>query len=124
MAGEHRTVRVFVDDAVHGRFPPVCAVTGNPSDGWMTIRATVGGSGMSGFAWLLLLLGPPGWGVLFLLSLFVAPGERLTVELPWTEVVHDEVEARRRRRTTAWGVAAAGGAGAVAALALPPGPCR
>ena len=57
-------VRVFVDDAVQGRFPRVCARTGRPSDGWLSIDAVVGRSrSMSTTAIVLLILfgGPLGW---------------------------------------------------------------
>jgi hypothetical protein len=34
-------VTVFVDDAVIGRFPEVCAKTGEPSNGWMRVDARI-----------------------------------------------------------------------------------
>src|SRR4029450_2433849 len=56
-------VRVFVDDAVLGRLPDVCAKSGAPADGWLTVTETVGRSGGIATPWLLLLLilGPLGW---------------------------------------------------------------
>ena len=121
MAGGQTAVRVFVDDAVLGRFPPVCAATGTPSDGWTTVHAPVGGSGLSPWAWLLLLLGPVGWVIFLLVCVSAAPSERLSVSLPWTEAVHVEVGALRRRRAAAVGVALTAAAVFVAALALPVG---
>ena len=113
MRGGERSVRVFVDDAVQGRFPPVSAATGEPSDGWMTLESRQGG--LPSVVWIVLVLvGPAGWGVLFLLWLFsAAPGERLEIELPWTEAVHDETVALHCRRTRAWLVVAAALGGAV-----------
>jgi hypothetical protein len=112
---------VFVDDAVLGRFPRVCAATGRPSDGWTTIHAPVGGSGLPGWARVLLFLGPAGWGVFLLWCVFGAPRERLDVTLPWTEAAHLGVDALRRRHRVAMGMAAVGGAALIAVLVVPVG---
>jgi hypothetical protein len=108
-------VRVFVDDAVLGRFPRVCARTGRPSDGWLSIDAVVGRSrSMSTTVFVLLILfgGPLGW-VVALLCNPSQPTDRLQVELPWTVDTQDDVVALRRRRSLAWMAAAAGAVGAV-----------
>ena len=62
---------MFVDDAVLGRFPPVCAKTGAPADGWLSVTETVGRSGGVATPWLLLLLvlGPLGWVALLVIAL-------------------------------------------------------
>ncbi len=59
------SVTVFVDDAVRGRFPPVCAYTGAETRRLARVDARVGGP--SGWVWLLLLGGPPGWALLVLI---------------------------------------------------------
>ena len=108
-------VRVFVDDAVQGRFPRVCARTGRPSDGWLSIDAVVGRSrSMSTTAIVLLILfgGPLGWIVVLLFSPG-QPTDRLRVELPWTVDTQAEVVALRQRRRLAWIASLAGAAGAV-----------
>jgi hypothetical protein len=94
-------VRVFVDDAVVGRLPGVCAKTGEPCDGWLSLTRTVSRYGGVGTAWLLLLLllGPIGWAMLLVIAL-LGPGrgeERLTVELPWSTAAQRRVEALRRQ---------------------------
>src|SRR5690606_3008330 len=131
--GDAGTVTVFVDDAVLGRFPRVCAATGRPSDGWLTVRHEVGRSGRVSTPVLLLLVvvGPVGWAVrLFLALAAPARTEELVVQVPWTGDTQQEVSRLRGRRFTAWMLAAAGavaglmlvagGAGAVAVALLVP----
>lgn len=108
-------VRVFVDDAVQGRLPSVCARTGRRSDGWLTMDAVVGRSrSMSTTAIVLLILfgGPLGWIVVLLFSPG-QPTDRLQVELPWTVDTQAEVVALRQRRRLAWMASVAAVAGAV-----------
>lgn len=112
-------VRVFVDDAVQGRFPRVCARTGRPSDGWLSVDAVVGRSrSMSTTVIVLLILfgGPLGWIVVLLFSPS-QPTDRLRVELPWTVDTQAEVVALRQRRRLAW-IASAAGAAVAFALVL------
>ncbi|HEX5945054.1 MAG TPA: hypothetical protein VFY82_02200 [Acidimicrobiales bacterium] len=112
-------VRVFVDDAVQGRFPRVCARTGLPSDGWLSVDAIVGRSrSMSTTVIVLLILfgGPLGWIVVLLFSPS-QPTDRLRVELPWTVDTQAEVVALRQRRRLAW-IASAAGAAVAFALVL------
>jgi hypothetical protein len=111
-------VRVFVDDAVQGRLPAVCAKTGQPCDGWLTLTSTVARYGGIGTAWLLLLLliGPIGWAMLLVIAL-LGPGrgeERLTVELPWSTAAQQRVQALRRQTWLAGSVTALVSAGLVA----------
>ena len=118
-------VRVFVDDAVLGRFPPVCAKTGMPSDGRLAVTTTVGASGRVSAPWLILLvlLGPIGWVALAVLAVALPDRtERLTVEVPWTTAADERLRAARTRRTLMYGIVATGIVGLVAAFALPVGP--
>jgi hypothetical protein len=77
-------VSVFVDDAVRGRLPLVCAKTGEPADLVIRVQHPVGG-GAPSFAWLLLFLGPPGWLAFFLVTILGAGREYLTVRIPETD---------------------------------------
>lgn len=121
--GTRGAVRVFVDDAVQGRFPPVCAATGSPNDGWTTLHAPAVRRALHPVVWVVgLLAGPAGWAVLFVLSVLDASRtEWLDVELPWTERVHRETVALRRRRARAWAVVAIGLVGGLAVARLGPG---
>jgi len=79
-------VEVFVDDAVRGHLPAVCAKTGERADGRWRVERFVGGG--LGAAWLLLFLGPLGWIVLLLVSL-TSKHEVLTVRLPYSTFAAD-----------------------------------
>lgn len=72
---------VFVDDAVQGHLPMVCVRTGAPADGLYRISQQYGG--LSGWAFLLLFLGPIGWIVLLALAVS-SRGRELTVRLPYS----------------------------------------
>lgn len=72
---------VFVDDAVTGQLPMVCVRTGAPADGLHRISQQYGG--LSGWAFLLIFLGPVGWIVLLALS-FASRSRNLTVRLPYS----------------------------------------
>lgn len=93
-------VTVFVDDAVLGRLPYLCAKTGAPGEGLLTIHHPVGGQTRLGIWWLLLLAGPLGWlALMFLMWTTADNGETLTIQVPWTETAqHDHDQARERRR--------------------------
>jgi hypothetical protein len=93
------SVSVFVDDAVLGRLPNVCAKTGTPADGRQRIDQAHGGLGA---AWLLLLLGPIGWVVFLVVALTSRP-EVLTVRVPMSTAA---VEHERRLSRARWAVAA------------------
>ena len=91
-------VSVFVDDAILGRLPPICVRTGEPADVFVRSSNPVGGG--LGLFWLLVLLGPPGWLGLVLLS-FALPGqEQLTVQLPYSQAAWDHERRVRRVRLT------------------------
>lgn len=101
-------VTVFVDDAVCGTLPDVCAKDGVPASGRFRIEQEVGGSTRLGVLWLLVLAGPLGWIVLLLLSMRDT-GERLTVALPYSVAAHDRYSAARRLRNVALAAGALGG---------------
>jgi hypothetical protein len=98
-------VRVFVDDAVCGRFPPVCAKTGRPSDGRLAVSHDIRAASSVSTAWMLLLLLLPPFGWLILLVLAIAnprQSEWLSVELPWSTEAMDRLRAARARRRNLW----------------------
>ena len=112
-------VTVFVDDAVCGRFPPVCAKTGQPSDGSLSLSHDVRGASSVSTAWLLLLLllGPIGWLMLLVLALAnPRQTEWLTVQLPWSTEAMERLRAARAQRRNLWIGAAASLVGSAAAL--------
>jgi hypothetical protein len=82
------SVTVFVDEAVQGRFPGICASSGALADRKLRFEQRIGGS--SPALLLLVFLGPVGWLLLLLLS---QRGERLEILLP----VSNEVTERWRR---------------------------
>lgn len=93
-------VSVFVDDAVRGRLPLVCAKTGEPADLVIRIRQPVG-NGRSLLPLLLLLLGPIGL-VLLLVHSILSPGqEYLTVRIPQTEAAYNREKQLERFRVVA-----------------------
>lgn len=83
-------VTVFVDDAVLGRLPMVCVRTGEPADGLHRVHRGIGG--LSGWAFLLIFLGPVGWIVLVALSVS-SRSRDLLVRLPYTQ---SALDAERR----------------------------
>jgi hypothetical protein len=110
-------VRVFVDDAVQGTLPNVCAKDGVATTDRLRFRDELGDRAGLGVAWLLLLLGPLGWLGLVVISVMRSGrSEVLTVELPVSEPAYQRLRAARRLRRNA--VVAAVLAGAVCLLAL------
>jgi hypothetical protein len=87
------TVEVFIDDAVRGRLPHVCAKTGARSDGKLRIEQSTGGLG---FGWLLLFLGPIGWIGLVIWLCVTSRSGVLTIRLPYSDAAVDH-EWRLRR---------------------------
>lgn len=100
-------VSVFVDEAIRGTLPLVCAKTGEPADLVIRMRQPVGG-GMPAVAWLLVVLGPPGWSALFVVALLTSGREYITARVPQTEAVYHYEKRLERFRTGAFlaGVAA------------------
>jgi hypothetical protein len=74
------SVEVFVDDAVRGLLPHVCAKTGARADGKLRVEQARGGMGAG---WLLVFLGPLGWLVLVVLAV-TTRRESLTLRLPYS----------------------------------------
>ena len=99
-------VKVFVDDAVLGQLPLVCAKGGTATDSRLRIVHEIG-SPVPSLLWLLLLAGPVGWIALALL-LPQSSGEQLTIEVPLSDERYERFTAARRRRnlTDAAGVVA------------------
>ena len=95
-------VSVFVDDAIRGDLPRVCAKTGEPADLVIRMRQPVGG-GIPAWVWLLLFLGPLGVFALLLAALFAPSAEYLTVRIPETES-----SFQRERQLERWRLAALG----------------
>ena len=95
-------VSVFVDDAIRGTLPLVCAKTGEPADLVIRMRQPVGG-GLPPVAWLLLLLGPMGIVALVVLAVAWPGQEQLTVRVPETEA-----SFQRERQLERWRLAALG----------------
>ena len=96
-------VSVFVDDAIRGRLPLVCAKTGEPADLVIRMRQPVGG-GLGGAAVLLVFLGPPGWVALVLVALLSPAREYLTVRIPQTERAYQRERLLERFRLGAFAV--------------------
>lgn len=103
------SVRIFVDDAVEGRLPPVCVLTGAQADSYRALTRRMGGVG----AWtaLLILIGPIGWVLIALMGIVSGRSEYLTVLLPYEDEAWNRMERDRRVRFIA-------GLGAFAAGAL------
>ena len=91
---------VFVDDAVLGRLPGICAQDGVATTSRFRIVEEIGGSARLGILWLLVLAGPLGWIVL----LFLAgrdSGDHLAVEVPYSEAAYDRFVKGRHLRNGA-----------------------
>jgi hypothetical protein len=97
-------INVFVDDAVSGRLPAVCARTGSPAESVERIDERIGGP--SPLVWLLLVLGPLGI-VLIVLAYAVSRRETLTVRLPVSAAAWQRELALRKVELGAWVVFAA-----------------
>jgi hypothetical protein len=96
-------VTVFVDDAVLGRLPGVCAKDGVPTADRLTVRAPVGDGARMGVLWLLLLAGPIGWIAFFLMSgSRNGQAEVLTVDVPMSSTAYQRVRDIRARQSRTW----------------------
>jgi hypothetical protein len=92
--------RVFVDDAVLGRLPHVCAKTGVETADHLVMTVPVGASEGFGLAWLLVLAGPIGWLGLFIYAV-VRRVETLTVQVPYCDAAYIELSKGRRTKRIA-----------------------
>lgn len=82
---------MFVDRVVLGDLPMVCVKTGAPAAG--KVRASTSVRSV-GWAWLLLLVGPPGW--LALLIVVWIGGEQFEGRVPMSEQAFDRIQRRTR----------------------------
>ena len=101
------TATVFVDDAVLGRLPPVCAKDGIWTNDRLTFTEHVGERAGLGVAWLLVLAGPLGWIGLFIIAATRQTTELLTVTLPFSEAAHIRLRKAERDRSQVMWVALA-----------------
>lgn len=103
------TVRVSVADALNGRLPRVCCMTGAPAAGYAPIVVPK----RLGFAWLLLLAGPIG--VVVLIAIWPRIRVRYLVRLPMSGAAFDRMHTMQVRRLwCSW----LGALGVLAAFAL------
>ncbi|HEY7874714.1 MAG TPA: hypothetical protein VIG64_06290 [Actinomycetota bacterium] len=92
-------VTVFVDRAVTGDLPAICVRTGEPATHEVAVRKAVGSLG---WAWILVVLGPPGWLALALASISGAGRETLEVTLPYSTAALARYRFRNRMTLWAW----------------------
>lgn len=85
-----------MDDAVEGRLPPICVLTGAEADSYRAVSRRIGGVGA--WTWLFILLGPIGWFLIALVDLASGRKEFLTVLLPYEDDAWNRVERHRRMR--------------------------
>ena len=85
-------VDVRLDDALSGRLPTVCCMTGARADGFAPLVVPR----RLGVAWLLLLGGP--FGALLLVALWPRLRVRYTVKLPFSTEAFDRMHGLRVRR--------------------------
>jgi hypothetical protein len=105
-------VIVFVDDAILGDLPMVCAKTGEPADLMVRVRQPVGG-GIPWWVWFLFFFGPLGFFGLLLAALLAPGTEYLTVRIP-----ESEASFQRERQLERWRLAALGAGVAIPVLAV------
>jgi hypothetical protein len=90
-------VTVFVDDAVRGRLPAICAKDGIPTSEHLRVSTAIGNRAGLGVAWLLLFAGPLGWLALVAISLSRSGRvEQLTTNIPLSEASYERLRASRR----------------------------
>jgi hypothetical protein len=111
-------VMVFVDDAVRGTLPGICAKDGVPTSDGLTLRTELGDQAGMGVAWLLLFVGPLGWLALLLIA--ASRGGRrevLTVQVPMSEPAYQRRRAAHRMQNLWLAAAIVGAIGLLASLA-------
>jgi len=109
------TVEVFVDDAVRGRLPGRCVVTGEPTQHFVREDVPIG-SGL-GALWLLVFLGPIGWLILLLVAL-TRRRPILTVRLPMSEAPFGKLQSTRRALLIGGSMLVGGAAGVLVSAML------
>jgi fatty acid desaturase len=90
---------VFVDDAVLGHLPDVCAKTGEHADGLFRIDGQVRSPGRAALL-LLLFLGPIGW-IILLFAWIMADPERVHTRIPYSNAAVQRERHLARSRTAA-----------------------
>ena len=91
------TARVRLDDAMVGRLPPVCCMTGARADGYASLVVPK----PLGVAWLLLLAGPIG--LIVLAAIYSRIRTLYVVKLPLSAVAFERrMTLLRRRLWFAW----------------------
>lgn len=85
-------VVVPVNDALAGRFPPVCCMTGARAAGHASVLVPK----RLGIAWLLLLAGP--FGAIVLAAIWPRVRVRYVAKLPMSEAAFDRLHLCRVRR--------------------------
>jgi hypothetical protein len=93
------SVTVFVDRVARGDLPNICVRTGAPATGRFLLRKPIGDLG---WAWVLLVLGPPGWLILAIVSASGAGRETLEVNLPYSEEAYERHRSSNRVNFVAW----------------------
>jgi hypothetical protein len=99
-------VSVFVDNAILGNLPLVCAKTGAPADFLVWMRQPVGG-GIPGWVWLLFFFGPLGLVGLLVAALLAPATEYLTVRIPESHACFRRQRQLERARLAALGAGVA-----------------
>ena len=102
------TARVRLDDALIGRFPPVCCMTGARADGNVAMIVPK----PLGVAWLLLLAGPVG--VLVLAAVYSRIRTRYVIKLPLSRAAFDRRLTLMRQRLWCGWLGVLGIAGGIA----------
>ncbi len=100
-------VTVFIDDAVRGTLPALCVKEGIPTGDRLTASERVSGSAGLGIAWLLILFGPLGWLVLFIIACTHRPADYVTANLPFSEFAYRRLTVARRMMRTWTGLSMA-----------------
>jgi hypothetical protein len=108
------TARVRLDDALIGRLPPICCMTGERAGGYAPLVV----SRPLGVAWLLLLAGPVG--LLVLAALFPKIRTRYVVKIPLADAVFARRMVLLRRRLWCGWLGVWGAVGGLAIRTLGP----
>jgi hypothetical protein len=95
-------VRVFAQDAVAGHLPGICVKDGTRTDDRLAVRASIDvGAANLGWAWLPILLGPPGWLALVGFVLWRRSPLGVVVELPFSAASRRRLVRTRRHERVA-----------------------
>ena len=112
--GQTEAARVRVNDALAGRLPAVCCMTGEQADGFAPIVVPK----RLGVAWLLLLAGP--FGVAVLAVIWTRVRVRYLVRLPMSNTAFERMHTLQVRRLWCAWLGGLGLIGTLGLLWLPP----